>query len=138
MLKNIFGCALFLMIGACAQAPVNKSVASTGGNDALAKMALARWDLMIQGKIDEAYQDYVSPATKVMVSRESYRGTVKPGLWKSAKVNGVTCASEDVCTVDVIVSYAYKGKGGIAFENDAVVPETWRNIDGRWWFVPRQ
>lgn len=103
----------------------------------MAKMAANRWDLMIQGKIDEVYQDYVSPATKAVMSRDVYRGGIKLGLWKSAKVSKVACASEEVCSVDVIVSYAYRAKG-VAIENDTAVTEAWRLVDGRWWYVPSQ
>lgn len=141
MIKRIICSAAAFGLVACAQnpvAPVAERPSSVDREEVVAKMAANRWDLMIQGKIDEVYQDYVSPATKALLSRDAYRGGIRPGLWKSAKVSKVTCASEEVCSVDVIVRYAYKGKGGVAIENDAVVPETWRLLDGRWWFVPRQ
>lgn len=138
MLKKFIGCALLLMLGACAQAPANEPVALAGSNDAVAKMAAGRWSMLLEGRVDEAYDSYVSPATKVFLSRDAYRGSIKPGLWKRATVKDVDCSSEDLCAVNVLVGYAYKGKVGGVVENDTVLGETWRKIDGRWWFVPRQ
>lgn len=138
MLKNFIGGALLLMLGACVQAPVSQTANLVGSNDAVAKMAAGRWSMLLEGRIDDAYESYVSPATKAFLSRDAYRGSIKPGLWKSASVKNIDCSSEDLCAVNVLVGYAYKGKAGVAVENDTVLDETWRKIDGRWWFVPRQ
>lgn len=138
MIKRIICSVAAFGLVACAQNSVVEPSSSVDREEVVAKMAANRWDLMIQGKIDEVYQDYVSPATKAFLSREAYRGGIKPGLWRGAKVSKVTCASEEVCSVDVIVSYAYRGRGGVGIESDAMLSETWRLLNGRWWFVPRQ
>lgn len=102
----------------------------------VATAAKARWDLLIEGKISEAYE-FLSPAAKTQMSLEKYRASIKPGAWRRAQVNSVTCDSEELCSVSLDVTYVFKPKGVRVQEYSSLLTETWRKDEGRWWYVPR-
>lgn len=104
----------------------------------VANRAQARWDLLISGRLEEAYKDYLSPAYRSVNSFEKYRGGIKLGLWRRAEVKGVSCESPEICKVTVSVAYALLAKGAGKVESESTLTEIWRENDGSWWFVPAQ
>ena len=124
-----------LLLGGCSSIGVDGSGSSVDRKEAVAKIASDRWALLLQGKLDDAYRIYFSEASKALISIDGYRGSIKPGLWKGAKVSDVDCAAEDLCTVNVVVKYAYRGRGGVVVENETVISELWRKLGDGWKFV---
>lgn len=109
-----------------------------GDSAALESRAEARWNLLVQGKVAEAYA-YLSPAARDVTSLEEYVGGIKSGLWRSGTVTKVACAGEDeLCTVSVDVKYVFKPRGAAVIESVRTVNETWRKVGGEWWFVPAE
>lgn len=97
--------------------------------------AMVRWDALTKGNFDTAY-GYLSAGSKARLSLDAYKGSIKPGRWRSAKVSQVECAVEDVCKATVLVGYAYLPKGErTAMEIERPVSETWRKDGDEWWFV---
>ena len=85
----------------------------------VAERAQARWDLLIKGDVDGAYQ-YLSTGSRAAVSAAVYKAKIKPGLWRSAKVDQVECEAE-VCKVKMLVTYDFGRMKGI----ETPIPETW-------------
>lgn len=109
----------------------------SGGSSTLEQRVEERWALLLQGKLADAYT-YISPASRELITLEKYLGSVKSGMWRSAKISKVSCESETLCTVEVDISYTFKPKGGKVYEGFRVIPETWRRDAGVWWNVPDQ
>jgi len=85
----------------------------------VAERAQARWELLIEGDVDGAYQ-YLSVGSKLATPLRSYKAKIRPGLWREAKVNTVDCQAE-VCKVEMLITFDFKTVKGI----HTPVPETW-------------
>jgi len=96
--------------------------------EVIKERAEARWDLFIKGDIRGAY-DYLSPAAREVVSRDSYVAGIKPGLWRNARVDKVNCKTRDVCEVDLTIGVVFGGK---AFNSP--LREKWVRVEGTWWY----
>ncbi len=107
---------------------------SAGTETALAARAKARWDALAAGKLDDAY-GYLSPGKRAVVTAEQYRGSIKSGMWREWKVDGIECSEPDLCKVKMLISYTYKAKTSGALDVTRPLIETWRRQDGEWWFV---
>lgn len=103
--------------------------------DVVKQRAAERWALLLQGKLDEAYE-YLSPGSRDVMSVRQYKARIRPGRWKSAEVAQVGC-SESVCQVTVDVEYIYVGREGKT-EMTTGLKETWIKEGGSWWHVPRR
>ncbi len=102
--------------------------------DAVAARAQARWDLLVQGQLDAAY-DYLSPANRSVTSLDKYKGSIKLGLWTGARVSGVSCRSAEVCEAKIAVSYRIRTRGAGVLQDEAPLTEVWQRDRGQWWFV---
>jgi len=131
-MKGWFSVWVVLLLAACADLP-----GKVGGPSALEKRAEARWELLVQGKVAEAYA-YLSPATREVTSLEKYSGSIKPGMWRSGMVSKVSCTAEEVCLVEVDLKYGFKPRGRHIFESVMMLKETWRKVAGEWWLVPNE
>jgi hypothetical protein len=85
----------------------------------VAEKAQARWDALVKGDVDAAYQ-FLSVGSKTETPLATYKAKIKPGLWRAAKVDKIDCERE-ICKVTVLVTYDYKMMKGI----QTPVPETW-------------
>lgn len=97
----------------------------------VAERADARWQALIKGDLDTAYT-YLSPASRATTSLALYKAKIRPGIWRAAKADKVSCKAE-VCTVTMLVTFDAKAMKGI----QAPVMESWIIEDGAAWFVYR-
>lgn len=95
----------------------------------VAEKAQARWTALIDGDLKKAY-GFVSPTSRQTYTWEVYRGAVRPGFWKTAKVDKVACPAKDLCEVDLTIEYAQRGT-----VIRTPLRESWTKQDGEWWFV---
>lgn len=89
--------------------------------------AQQRWDAMIKGNLEQAYE-YYTDAFKAVTPPDVFRRKVQgTGLWNQAKVQHVQCeASGKRCQVDVEVTVSMKMRGlSKPVESSDVVHETW-------------
>jgi len=93
--------------------------------------AQARWDALVKSDIPTAY-GYLSPSSKVQLTQEAYKNTIKPGFWKSAVVDRVICATADGCDVVADIEYEIQGR---RFKTP--LKETWIREGSNWWFLQR-
>ena len=114
------------------------SCASLGGaKDAesiVRERAMQRWEHLLAGELDLAY-DYLSPGTRALMSAKQYKGRIRLGLWRGAKIQSVECV-DNACKVNVIVEYSYR-RSRFRQDGETVVSEDWVYDDGMWWHVPQ-
>lgn len=97
----------------------------------VAEKAQARWDALLKGDVDAAYQ-YLSVGSKAATPLPMYKAKIKPGMWRVAKVDKIDCEQE-LCKVIVLVTYDYKQMQGI----QTPIPETWIVENGSVGYVYR-
>lgn len=104
-------------------------LAGCGGSveSTLSEYAEARWNAMIQGNLDAAYEYYTDAfkeSTPLEVFRNQVRGT---GLWSRAEVKEVRCGEPGKrCQVDIEVTVAMKMRGlSKPVETSDVIEEVW-------------
>jgi hypothetical protein len=90
--------------------------------------AEARWDLFIKGDIRGAYE-FLSPGARQVVTRDAYVGSIKPGLWRTARVDKVNCQSREMCEVDLTIGIVFSGRA-----SHTPLREKWVRVDGGWWY----
>jgi len=93
--------------------------------------AQARWDALIRGDLNAAYE-FLSPGSRAVMSLPVYKGKLKPGLWRSAKVRSVDCEA-DVCSVQLLITYDVRAAKGI----ETPLTEKWIIESGNAWYVDR-
>ena len=97
----------------------------------VAERAQARWELLIKGDVEGAYQ-YLSVGSKAGTPLVLYKAKIKPGLWRQAKVDKIDCEAE-VCKVLMLITYDYKRMKGL----ETPFPETWIIENGTVGYVYR-
>jgi len=109
-------------LAACASLSVNSPPEAK--QKIVAERAQARWELLIKGDMDGAYQ-YLSEGSKAATPLGLYKAKIKPGLWHAAKVDKVDCEAE-VCKVQMLITYDFRAaRGGVMKGIETPVPETW-------------
>jgi uncharacterized protein YceK len=125
---------MLLALSGCASVP-EESAAPLDKHAIVAKIAQYRWDAIVKGDYEAAY-NMMSPASRTIVTLDNFRRKTAMATWKKASVKKVECSADDLCAVRVDATYAYKPRVGKVFENDQVLTETWRHTAGGWWYVP--
>jgi hypothetical protein len=97
----------------------------------VAERAEARWQLMIKGDIEHAY-DFLSAGSKAATSLAVYKSKIKPGIWRKAKTDWVDCKAE-LCTVQMLITYDFGRMKGI----ETPLQETWIIENGSAGYVYR-
>ena len=126
--------ALGVGLAACASIGVDSSPQAK--QKVVAERAQARWELLIKGDVDGAYQ-YLSVGSKAATPPGLYKAKIKPGMWRGAKVDKVECEAE-VCKVQMLITYDFRApRGGVMKGIETPVPETWIIENGTVGYVYR-
>jgi hypothetical protein len=96
--------------------------------EVIRERALARWELFIKGDIRGAYE-YLSPGARQTVTASQYMGSIKPGLWRTARVDKVNCVAPDMCEVDLTIGIVFAGRA-----SHTPLREKWVRVDSKWWY----
>lgn len=123
--KAVVAMLLALAATACATTPPKPA------DVIVQERAQARWDLMVKGDLDKAYE-YFSPSSRATMSLPGFKSRVKPGFWKAVKVDQVECSSADRCEVKVTIGYDYRGT-----RVETPHRETWIRDESNWWLLSR-
>ncbi len=94
--------------------------------------AAARWSALIAGDLAKAYE-YLSPGTREVMSLDLYKKRTRPGMWKKASVDTVSC-EQDRCKVKIAIEHGYRDMKSI----ETFLEEDWLRDGGKWWFAPRK
>ena len=155
MTKNImirFGCAagLAFALAACStggtkSAPAAdaktgaKGASKVAANAAPEDRAVQRWQYLIEGHFDLAY-DFMTPGARSAKTREAWAKEFadRPVRWTKADYMDKYCESDDACQVRIQVEYKapLQGAPGGAMSAPGILTEHWIRIDGIWYFLP--
>jgi len=91
----------------------------------------ARWEALIKGDLDRAYT-YMSAASKETIPLTAYKAKIKPGMWRSVKINAIVCEAE-ICTASMTLTYDHRLMKGV----QTPFQESWIIEKGTAWFVAR-
>lgn len=97
-------------------------------SEVVKERAEARWELLIKGDVRGAY-GFLSPGAREVVSADSYAGGIKPGLWRTARVDKVNCVSAELCEVDLTIGIVFRGRA-----SHTPLREKWVRAEGKWWY----
>ena len=107
------------------------AVAAPSKEKLVADRAQARWQALIKGDVDAAY-NFLSPGSKTVTPLAVYKTKIKPGLWKTARVGSVACDAE-VCKAAVTITY----DAGRLKDIQTELSEDWIIEGGNAWYVYR-
>ena len=99
-----------------------------------------RWEKLLSGDLAGAYE-YLSPGYRSSVTSLQYQRSIllKQVKWTSAKYLESNCEGVN-CIARVNVGYTVYGAlpGVKSFSSSRDVEETWLQVDGIWYFVPKK
>jgi hypothetical protein len=122
-----------VLLSACTSIPgsITPDSPPEAKKDVVTVRALARWDALIKGDLDAAY-NYLSPASRETMPLDVYKAKHRTGMYRAVKVDSVDCEA-DVCTVTLSLTFDYRRAQGI----NMPLVEKWLISDGKAWFVDR-
>lgn len=123
---------LLFLVGACANNGEQKSgwAALKSPEEKVMFRAQARWDALLSGRIDQAYE-FISPASRLNMPVSDYRTRVSLQYARNAKPLSANCEAE-LCVVKLNFDYVLNGMA-LSYP----INETWIQDGGEWWFVFR-
>ena len=108
------------------------AASSEAREDLVKRRAQARWDALIKGDVKASYE-YLSPASRSVVSLESYAVRSSARSYRETKIDSVGCESE-TCRVRLFLTFDHRMMQGIT----TPVEEIWVFDGGQAWFVYRE
>lgn len=127
---------LALVLSACSQN--TRPAADLTPEQQVAQRAEQRWQLIMQGDLLAAYE-YLTPGYRARVSQRAYVNRVfSSGIeYTDVTVKDSNCDSNDRCTLRTVVNFTFRGalRGVDKIQSDAVISETWINLDEQWYYV---
>lgn len=121
----------FMVLVGCAGSGVGLKTAPTQieAQEVVASRAKLRWEALISGDLAVAYT-YLSPGVRNAVPLSTYRLKIRPGLWRKASLDSISC-QQDMCKVTMLIEYAYRDMKSIKARLD----EDWLWENGQWWYT---
>lgn len=124
-------------LAGCASTSQSQASPDKSPEAVVRERAKARWDALIAGDTEKAYQ-FLQPSYRAVRNLNFYRGTIAGGAvqWKNAEVVGVECKTE-VCSATIRIEYvpvAIKAAGGVLMNH---FDEQWVSDQGAWWLYQR-
>lgn len=132
---GVVGLVSASVLAACVSIP--ESPASGVAPASLEQRAVERWELMIGGDYNAAYQ-YATPGYRQAYSAQDFLEKVyrAPIKWQSAEFMDMDCPQEGLCDVTMRVHYSINMPGAGSVGSMTTVEESWLLIDGVWYFLP--
>ena len=129
--KGVVAGAMAVLLAACAgMTPgVSRDASPQVKQTVVAERAEARWQALIKGDLDTAYT-FLSPGSKATTSLAVYKSKIKPGIWRRAKADKVSCEGE-ICSVTIQITFDTPKAKGI----ETQLAERWIIEDGAAWYV---
>lgn len=132
---NFLWCRVVAFLGILALGLVMAVPAADAAEDlkGLRARAEARWQALIAGDFDKAYE-FETPAYRQVYNAKQYRARFGSGLrWQQAKVVTVDLKSPEVAMVTLEIDYSFHVAGTGMMDNKGSVTETWLWVEGQWW-----
>ena len=125
--KAAFSGFLLLLVVGCAAV----SVAPVTPEQAVKARAQARWDALVAGQFDKAFE-FITPSGRSTLPFDVFRGRLSGTSWRKASVTSATCEPE-VCDVTVTLDVDVLPN----LPQQIPISEKWLLVDGKWWFFYR-
>jgi len=129
--RALLGGAL-LLLAACATIVPTEQL--------IEQRATARWDAILSGNLEDAYA-YLSPGYRSSVSSLQYQRSIllKTVHWTGAEYIESDCV-ETTCKVKISLDYTvYAAIPGVkSYSRSKVIEESWLQLDGSWYLVPKK
>ena len=133
VLKGWLYVALFACAAGCATGPATVALTKDSPpevkREILTERINARWDALIKGDVDRAYT-FMSQASRDAYPLDVYKAKVRPGMWRSVKIEGIECEAE-VCKASLLLTYDHRLMKGVT----TPLLEIWTIDRGNAWFV---
>lgn len=102
--------------------------------DLVRERAQARWQALLAGDYERAYQ-FLSPGSRSVVSLDRFRGRHGNTVtWKSAEVFKVECGQPERCVATITIVYQpLLARGSSIGSSQTSVDEVWILDSGQWW-----
>jgi hypothetical protein len=99
--------------------------------------AVLRWKNIVGGKFAEAYE-MLSPGYRQTHDRKEYVEVIsnRPVHWTNATFVGTDCASPDLCTVRVNISFEVMMPSVGTVPSENILEEKWIRAGNEWFFFP--
>ena len=122
---------LVMLIAACAT--------TTPESADIEYRAQARWDTLLSGDLNGAYQ-YLSPGYRSSVASDEYQRAVltQKVRWTKAKYIKSDCLT-NTCKVEILLDYSLVSpfQGVRKFNGQQTIIENWVKVNAQWWYVPK-
>jgi hypothetical protein len=109
----------------------------SGGS--IEERAIGRWDALLSENVESAYE-YLSPGYRSSVSLTQYHRSLllNKVRWTGAKYIESDC-EETVCNVKISLDFTIYGAvpGVKSFESKQTIKESWVQVNGSWYLVPK-
>jgi len=129
-LVRVIAIALLVAVAGCATVGgLTKESSPEAKRAAVSERVQARWGALIDGNLDLAYT-YLSPASREIMSLESYKRQARGSGYKEVKVETVECDGA-ACKVHLMVTYDHRLMKGLVTPLD----EKWVIDEGKAWYV---
>jgi hypothetical protein len=119
-----------LLVSACATSTLKTSI--------IEERATTRWEKLLSGDFDGAYE-YLSPGFRSSVSSIQYQRSIllKRVRWTDAEFKRSEC-TETSCDVMILLSFNVSGAlpGVKSYDGKKDIVEKWVLVDGMWYLVP--
>ena len=124
-------CCGLLMLSACTTSQQKEAT--------LEERAMARWDSLLIGDVEAAYE-YLSPGYRSSVSLLQYHRTLllSKVKWTGASYVKGEC-EESTCNVKILIDFTIYGAlpGVKSMNSKQSIEESWLLVKGTWYLVPK-
>lgn len=121
---------LALVVSGCA------SMKLSTAENRLAERAEQRWQALIAGDFDQAYE-YETPGYRSVYSMKAFQNRFGRHIrWQDVTIQSVS-VSDDVAEVQVMIAFKTLTPEGRVIEGLQPVRERWQLVGGEWWFSSR-
>lgn len=112
---------------------------SASPETAVQARANQRWQFLLAGKFDDAYQ-LLAPGYRAVKSADAYKNDLSTAVrWVSAEAVSVDCQSADACAAKIKLEAKPVLRAGPAPANIVThFDEKWVRADGQWWHFPNR
>ena len=125
-------CCGLLLLSACAT--------TVQTEDTLEERAMARWDALLSGDVEAAYE-FLSPGYRSSVSLLQYHRTLllSKVKWTGANYIEADC-EETTCNVKILLDFTIYGAlpGVKSMDSKQTIEESWLLVKGSWYLVPKK
>ena len=115
--------------GAPASAPVAVPTTPEAKQALVRQRATARWDLLIKGDFNGAYQ-FMSPGSRQTTTLDGFKANIRKNAFRAIDMQSVTCDG-DACQVKLSLTYDHPKMKGIV----TPVTESWIVDGSQAWYV---